>query len=100
MVNPKNESSITVVRYREVARLGAGASFGELALLKTAGRSATIQCCTETRLATLHQYDYLRTMGQQEKRKLKQMVNFFRGFRIFANLRVSTMERIFLYMRL
>jgi len=28
------------------------------------------------------------------------MVNFFKGFRIFANLRASTMERIFLYMRL
>ena len=54
MVNPKSESSITVVRYREVARLGSGVSFGELALLKTAGRSATIQCCSETRMATLH----------------------------------------------
>ena len=71
-------TSMTVARMKEVARLNDGCSFGELALLKNEGRAATITCIQRTRFATLHQKDYVWTIGQEEKRKLKEVVTFFR----------------------
>ena len=38
------------------------------------------------------------TIGQEEKRKLKEVVTFFRGFRIFSNLRSNTIEKVVKYM--
>jgi len=71
MINPRVEQSLTVNRFKEVARLSDGASFGELALLKNEGRAATVECSKLTRFATLHRKDYVWTIGQEEKRKLK-----------------------------
>ena len=89
---------MTINRFKEVARLQDGCSFGELALLKNDGRAATIQCSMPTRFATLHRKDYIWTIGQEEKRKLKEVVTFFRGFRIFANLRANVIEKVVKYM--
>ena len=76
-------------------RLGDGFGFGELALLKTAGRAATIECTCPTKFATLNRKTYILTIGHDEKRKLKKVVEFFRTFRMFENLRASTIERIY-----
>ena len=48
-----NPIPFTVNRFKEVARLTEGCSFGELALLKNEGRAATIICSKKTRFATL-----------------------------------------------
>jgi len=72
-------------------------SFGELALLNNEGRAATIVCTKPTMFATLNRRDYNYTLREEEKRKLKEMVNFFRGFRIFANQRSHAIEKIFYY---
>lgn len=98
LANPAQSRTITINRFKEVARLQDGCSFGELALLKNDGRAATIQCATQTRFATLHRKDYIWTIGQEEKRKLKEVVTFFRGFRIFANLRANVIEKVVKYM--
>ena len=100
MANPLGLNYITIDRFKEVARLGDGCSFGELALLKNDGRAATIVCSEKTSFATLHQKDYVWTIGQEEKRKNKEVVNFFRRFRIFANLRANSLEKVFKYMTL
>ena len=42
IANPESKKTITVSRFKEVARLSDGCSFGELALLKNEGRAATI----------------------------------------------------------
>ena len=99
MVNPHGNKSITVNRFKEVARLSDGASFGELALLKNEGRAATVVCSKMTRFATLNRKDYVWTIGQEEKRKLKQIVTFFRSFRIFSTLRANVIEKVFKYMK-
>lgn len=95
LVNPNEEKSLAVRRFKEVVRLKDGFSFGELALLKTAGRAATIECTQATKFATLHRKVYVTTIGQDEKRRLKEIVAFFRSFRMFQNLRASTIERIY-----
>ena len=73
----KNKS-ITVDYFKEVAKLGDGKSFGELALLKNAGRAATIICAEPTRFATLHRKDYKLTIGAEVRRKLKENVRMLR----------------------
>ena len=42
LINPSGARHLVVERFKEVARLGEGCSFGELALLKNEGRAATI----------------------------------------------------------
>ncbi len=42
----------------EVAQLGPGKSFGELALIQNKPRMATIKCIEGTTFATLDKYDY------------------------------------------
>ena len=42
LANPDYKRVITIGRFKEVARLSDGCSFGELALLKNEGRAATI----------------------------------------------------------
>lgn len=99
LANPTNDKTLTVNRFKEVARLSDGCSFGELALLRNDTRAATIQCSENTRFATLHRKSYNWTLGQEEKRKLKEVVTFFRGFRIFANLRSNVIEKVVMYMK-
>ena len=93
-----NPVPFTVNRFKEVARLTEGCSFGELALLKNEGRAATIICSKKTRFATLKRKDYVYTIGQEEKRKLKEIVSAFRGFSMFNSLRANVIERIYKYM--
>ena len=73
----KNKS-ITVSAFQEVARLNEGQNFGELALVKGSGRSATIICATPCRFATLNRKDYKLTIGTEERRKLKDNVRLLR----------------------
>jgi hypothetical protein len=54
--------------YKEVARLGSGQSFGELALISKQPRAATIKCTKDTHFAILGKKDYKRAFGKiQEK---------------------------------
>ena len=76
--------------------------FGELALLRERSgglRNATVICSKKSSFATLSLKDYKWTIGQEEKRKLKEIVAFFRGFRIFSNLRTNAIEDIFYFMK-
>ena len=63
LINPYDEKSIIVKRFKEVTRLRDGCSFGELGLLKNAGRAATITCAKQTVFATLNRSDYTWTIG-------------------------------------
>ena len=78
----------------------AGQSFGELALLKNdIGRAASIICINKCSFATLARKDYIWIIGQEQKRKLKNTVEFFRRFRIFNGLRAHIIEKIFQFMK-
>ena len=58
-------------------------------------RRATIQCSKKSSFATLSRKDFKWTIEKEEKRKLKEIVAFFRGFRIFSKLRSHALEIIF-----
>ena len=48
---------------REVAELGPGDSFGELALINDAPRTATVICKADSRLATMSKIHYNRILS-------------------------------------
>jgi predicted MFS family arabinose efflux permease len=57
------DGEVVVTRHGEkVRRLGAGASFGEIALLHHSPRTATVQAVTDIRLVTVRRIDFLRTV--------------------------------------
>lgn len=91
---------MNVPLFQEVARIRDGASFGELALLKDGPRAASIVTSTDCKFAILNKKDYLWTIGQEEKRRLKKIVEFFRKFRLFQPLRGHIIEKVFQNMKL
>ena len=44
--------------YKEVTRLGEGKSFGELSLISSKPRVATVKCLQNTHFAVLDHYDF------------------------------------------
>lgn len=91
MINPDRKRQLTITRFKEVTRLFTGCSFGELALLKTRGRAATIECELPSKFAVLDQRDFLHAVGMEENRKLKETVAFYRSFRIFQKVKPMDM---------
>jgi len=75
------------VKYKEVAQLGQGDSFGELALMTLKPRAATITCIEESAFAVMDKERYDRVVGRAYKRKIGEMVDFLRQFRIFKGLK-------------
>ena len=100
MVLNQVTQEVAVSYFKEVARLAEGGSFGELALLNNKARAATVICTRNTRFATLARKDFRVTVGQEERRKLKESVAMMRKFRIFASksLKDKTVEKVFKYM--
>ena len=65
----EEELPINVIEgFREVAQLGAGKSFGELALTINKPRMATARCFLETHFATLDKYDYETSLMKIERK--------------------------------
>lgn len=79
---------------RKVHTYGRGDSFGEIALLKNKARSATVICTKDTKFATLSRKTYLKILGNQQKKELKEIVKFFRNFRIFQHIKSSSIEKM------
>lgn len=85
--------------FKTVAKLPAGASFGERALLKNEERAATIVCSKDCAFATLHRRDFTNIIGSVQKRELKEKVDFLKRFRMFSQLRATVIEKISYYMK-
>ncbi|CAG9331925.1 unnamed protein product [Blepharisma stoltei] len=68
----------------QVSTLEAGCSFGELALLKSQPRAATIICDTNTHFAILEKHDYLRILGENSTTKLDDLIEFLGSLPVFS----------------
>ena len=62
--------------FTEVAQLGVGKSFGELALIHRKPRMATVRCIEGTHFATLGKYDYETSLAKIEKKHMNKMIEF------------------------
>jgi CRP-like cAMP-binding protein len=61
----------------EVVKLLPGGTFGELALINKAPRSATVYCLNECWFATLDKQAYRKVLRNIELRKIEAKANFF-----------------------
>lgn len=65
-----------VCKYKKARLLGPGSHFGELALLKDCGRSATVVAATELHVATLSRRDF-KIMSRNFNQSFEAKVDFF-----------------------
>lgn len=68
-----------------VETLEAGASFGELALLRGMSRSASIQCIEKTICAILTKLDFAAVIGVIQEKKFNSKLNFLQSLPVFKN---------------
>jgi serine/threonine protein phosphatase PrpC len=65
---------------REVARLGAGGHFGEMALIDDGPRSATVVCAEDGVLLTIHRKDFYDLLREDPTLAVKLLWNFIQTF--------------------
>lgn len=83
--------------YNVVAVLGAGASFGELSLLKNQPRAASIQCEEPCSLAVLSVADYNDLIGSIEEKRLTEKTSFMSALPLFRGWTKAYLEKTSYY---
>ena len=81
-------------RYIELSVLEGGKSFGELALIGSKPRMASIRCKEDTFFAVLSKNDFNLCLGQIEKKKLNEKINFLRSLPLFSALTKTSISKL------
>lgn len=71
--------------FDQVARFGAGKSFGELALRTTKPRAARIVCETPCEFACMQKDDYAKVLQKIEERLANDMIDFLQSIPLFSS---------------
>ena len=94
LINPENRQNFFVYIMKEDSRLGKGSSFGEMALKNNQPRAATIICSKPCKFATILRRDFLVITTLARRRKLKEVCEYVRGFRIFEHMEPAFIEKL------
>ena len=92
LIKPNQDFSVQIFKPQNLLRVGD--QFGELALLHSKPRLATIRCETDSVFAVLSRDSYDRTIGTQQRRYLKRMIEQFRNFKILSRLQGHEIQRV------
>lgn len=76
-----------------MAKLEEGDSFGELALLYSKPRMATIKCIERSHFVVLTKDDYNGAIAEIERRKTNEKINFIKMLPVFAKLSRTQLTR-------
>jgi CRP-like cAMP-binding protein len=74
---------------QKIATLGAGDSFGELALLNNEPRAATIICATACVFMVIDRTDYVRLLKAEDEKRIREKVDVLSSLPVFSHLSTS-----------
>ena len=80
---------------KELIRLQAGDSFGEIALSQACKRTASVKCSRETHLATLFCDDYNEIIGKYHEYLYNKKIRWLQTFSCLKQCKKSTTIEIF-----
>ncbi len=79
---------------KRVAVMSEGKSFGEMALLNSAVRQATIRALRTCRFWCLHRKAFREIIAIQEKQKVEERLQFLKGIELFQKFNDGGLEKI------
>ena len=78
----------------DVARLEAGASFGELALIDGKPRMCTVKCLSRSHFIVLSKADYKKSLFEIEKKRQAEKSNFIKNIPFFSKLTRTFLNKL------
>jgi CRP-like cAMP-binding protein len=90
----ENEEDDFSKRYIEINTLIGGKSFGDLALIGSKPRMASIRTIEDTHFAVLSRDDFERSLGQIERKKLNEKISFLRSLPFFQLLTKTSLSKL------
>lgn len=81
-------------KLKEILTLKSGSSFGDLALIESKPRSATILTKSECHFAVLGRTDYQRILGNIMKQQRLDLVTFLQGQPLFENFTKGSLMKL------
>lgn len=87
-------AAIVLVGTAKVGRIPAGAAFGDLALLNTSARTATVKASQTCTLWTLDRHTFREVLSKHERRKHKEKMTFLRTVKMFEQISDYSLEKI------
>ena len=83
----------------DVAVLGKGDCFGELALLSNKPRAAGIKCLSDCHFAVLDKADYVRILAKVHEQKMAEKVEFLQTLPMFRKWTRGSMQKLSFYFK-
>lgn len=83
----------------DVAVLGKGDCFGELALLSNKPRAAGIRCLSDCHFAVLDKADYARILAKVHEQKMTEKVEFLQTLPMFRKWTRGSMQKLSFYFK-
>ncbi|KAL4488413.1 hypothetical protein ABPG72_019263 [Tetrahymena utriculariae] len=80
---------------KKVKELKGGESFGELALINDAPRSASIKCITDCHFAVLDKKNYITLFQQILDNEIKKEISFYPEIELFSNWNYNKMKSFY-----
>ncbi|KAL4438849.1 hypothetical protein ABPG74_016569 [Tetrahymena malaccensis] len=80
---------------KKVKELRGGESFGELALINDAPRSASIKCITDCHFAVLDKKNYITLFQQILDNEIKKEISFYPEIELFSNWNYNKMKSFY-----
>ena len=82
----KKEQEETQCIVNDVAHLGPGSSFGEMALILSKPRMSSVTCLTQCHLIVLNKVDYQKSLVEIDRKHISEKVNFIKTLPVFSKL--------------
>jgi len=89
------KKTYTFTYFKIIATLEAGDTFGELALIYSRPRSATIEVASDVILISLEKEAYQRIIQDHEEKKVSEEIKFIKQFHIFSYLSRISLHKVF-----